>query len=73
MENVLLKEFFGLISQAPLVALFAYLWWRTRQDFTREVKYLEERSKHKDERIKELINVIDKFTVSLELIKDRLR
>lgn len=73
MESVLLKEFFGIISQAPLVALFAYLWWRTRQDLQREIRYLEERSQVKDERIKELIAVIDKFHLSLELIKDRLR
>lgn len=73
LEKSVVTEIMNLVAQAPLVALFAYLWWRTRQDYAREIKYLEERSKAKDERIKELIVVVDKFNLTLELIKDRLR
>jgi len=73
LEKSVVTEIMNIVAQAPLVALFAYLWWRTRQDYSREIKYLEERSKAKDERIKELIVVVDRFNLTLELIKDRLR
>lgn len=61
------------IGQAPFVALFAYLWWQNRKDLKKEIAYLRSSSKQKDQRIDELITVVDKFHLSLELIKDRLR
>lgn len=61
------------ISQAPLVALFAYMWWQNRKDLKKEIAYLTEKNNQKDQRIDQLISVVDKFHLSLELIKDRLR
>ena len=73
LEKTLLNEIFGVIAQAPFVALFAYLWWRARQDSIKNINYLVERNKDKDIRIDQLIKVIEKFNVTLEIIKDRLR
>lgn len=64
---------FKAIQQAPFVALFAYLWWQNRKDLKAEIKYLEERSKEKDKRIEQLVNTLDRFNLTLELIKERLR
>lgn len=61
------------LAQAPLVAVFCYLWWTTRKDLMAENKRLLESQKSKDEIIKEFTRVLEKMTVSLELVKDRLR
>lgn len=61
------------LSQAPLVALMAYLWWRSYTDATKELDRLRRRVEEKDEQLREFIRVFDKMTITLELIKDRLR
>ena len=61
------------LAQAPLVAFFAYLWWTNRRDLLRERQFLEERSKEKDRQSAEFIKAFDKLSMTLELIKDRLR
>ena len=61
------------IQQAPFVAIFAYLWWQNRKDLMKRVSFLEEENRQKDGHISNFIKTIDKFTLTLELIKDRLR
>ena len=61
------------IAQAPLVAVFCYLWWTTRKDYLAENKRLIEAQANKDRMIEEFTRVLEKMTISLELIKDRLR
>ena len=62
-----------VLSQAPLVALMAYLWWRSYTDTTKELERLRARVQEKDEQLREFVRVFDKMTITLELIKDRLR
>lgn len=61
-----------VLSQAPLVALMAYLWWRSYTDATKELDRLRRRVEEKDAQLKEFIRVFDKMTITLELIKDRV-
>lgn len=61
------------VAQAPLVAVFCYLWWTTRKDYLTENKRLIEAQKQKDKMIEEFTRVLEKMTISIELIKDRLR
>lgn len=61
------------LAQAPLVALFAYLWWINRKTLLKDKDFLEERLKEKDKQYSEFIRSFDKLSITLELIKDRLR
>jgi len=61
------------VAQAPLVALFAYLWWINRKDLLQEKDFLEKANKEKDKQIEQFIQSFEKITITLELIKDRLR
>jgi hypothetical protein len=61
------------LAQAPLVALFAYLWWTNRKALLKDKEFLEERLKEKDKQFEDFIRAFDKLSVTLELIKDRLR
>jgi hypothetical protein len=61
-----------VLSQAPLVALMAYLWWRSYTDAAKELDRLRRRVEEKDEQLREFIRVFDKMTITLELIKDRV-
>lgn len=61
------------VAQAPLVAILAYIWYTTRRDMMMELKRLQERVKEKDEQLREFTKVFDRLSVTLELIKDRLR
>lgn len=61
------------VSEAPLVAFFAYLWWKTRQDYEKRVEFLEDRIRQKDQQTKEFTETFRNFAMTLELIKDRLR
>ena len=61
------------LSQAPLVAVFAYMWWNTRKELIAENKRLQDLIHEKDENIVHFAAVIEKLNLTLELIKDRLR
>lgn len=61
------------LAQAPLVAVLAYMWYQTRKDFISEIKRLQERIAEKDGQLREFADVFDRLSLSLELIKDRLR
>lgn len=61
------------IQQAPFVALFAWLWWNNRKDQQKRIKFLEEENKAKDVQIEKFIGSFEKLSLTLELIKDRLR
>ena len=61
------------LSQAPLVAVIAYIWWTSRRDAENEMSRLRARIAAKDDQLKEFARVFERLTVSLELIKDRLR
>lgn len=61
------------LSQAPLVAVIAFIWWQNRKDFLVEIERLQDRVHDKDEQIKEFTRVFDRLAFSLELLKDRLR
>ena len=61
-----------VLSQAPLVALMAFLWWRSYQDCHNELDRLRDRVSEKDGQLREFIRVFDKMTITLELIKDRV-
>lgn len=69
MEDIIIKT----LAQAPLVALLAYLWWASNKESNKNINALHEQLKAKDEQLKEFIRVFDKMTITLELIKDRLR
>lgn len=62
----------NVLSQAPLVALMVFLWWRSYMDASKELDRLRRRVEEKDEQLKGFIRVFDKMTITLELIKDRL-
>lgn len=62
-----------VIAQAPLVAVFAYMWWNTRKELLAENKRLLQVIEKKDSVIEDFTNVIGKLSLTLELIKDRLR
>ena len=61
------------IQQAPFVALFAYLWWNNRKELMGRVKFLEKEIETRDKQIEKFIESFDKLSLTLELIKDRLR
>jgi len=61
------------LAQVPLVALFAYLWWINRRDLLKEKKFLEDRIREKDDQARDFIKTFDRMSLTLELIKDRLR
>lgn len=61
------------LSQAPLVAIIAYIWWTARQDALQENRRLQERIKEKDAQLGEFARTFDRLSLSLELIKERLR
>jgi hypothetical protein len=61
------------LAQAPLVALFAYLWWNNRKSLLKDKEFLEDRLVEKDKQYAEFIRAFDKLSVTLELIKDRLQ
>ena len=61
------------LSQAPFVAVIAYMWFQSRKDFVNEIKRLQERVHEKDDQLREFAAVFDRLSLSLELIKDRLR
>ena len=61
------------LAQAPLVAFFAYLWWTNRKDLLKERQFLEDQLREKDRQSAEFIKAFDKLSMTLELIKDRLR
>ena len=61
------------LAQAPLVAVIAYMWFQTRSDFLKEISRLQERIVEKDDQVREFAAVFDRLSLSLELIKDRLR
>ncbi len=67
--DVILKA----LSQAPLVAVIAYIWWASRKDSLDEMRRLQARIKEKDAQLGEFAKAFDKLSVMLELIKDRLR
>lgn len=61
------------LSQAPLVAIIAYIWWTARKDALNEIVRLQERIKEKDKQLGEFANTFQRLTIALELIKERLR
>ena len=63
----------NIIAQLPLVALVSYLWFRDRQDKTKEITYLRNENKRQDDVMQKFVSSMDKLAISLELIKDRLR
>lgn len=67
--EILLKA----LAEAPLVAFFIWLWWRTREDYMKRIQFLEETIKKKDEQTKQFTETFRNFSLTLELIKDRLR
>ena len=63
----------NLISQAPLVALFAYGWYQDRKDKTKQIEFLRKENIEKADVIEKFVASMDRLAMSLELIKDRLR
>lgn len=61
------------LAQAPLVAVLVYMYFQARKDYVAEIKRLQERVHEKDEQLGEFTRAFDKLSLSLELIKDRLR
>lgn len=61
------------IQQAPFVALFAYLWWQNRKDLLKRITFLEKEIKSKDTQLEKFILSFQKITLTIELIKERLR
>lgn len=64
---------FNLISQAPLVALVAYLWFMDRRDKHKQIEFLRNENVEKGKIIDDFTESLNKLSLSLELIKDRLR
>lgn len=63
----------NIIAQAPLVALVVYLWYMDRKDKMRQIEFLRKENKDKTEVMEQFSDSLDKLSLSLELIKDRLR
>ncbi len=69
-----LTELIGnIISQVPLVALTVYLWITDRRDKQKQIEYLRQQNNEKAELMEKFTESLDKLSLSLELIKDRLR
>jgi hypothetical protein len=63
----------NIISQIPLVALTLYLWYMDRRDKQKQINYLRKENANKTEILENFTDSLDKLSLSLELIKDRLR
>jgi hypothetical protein len=63
----------NIIAQFPLVALVCYLWFQDRKDKIRQITYLRSENKKQAEIMEKFVKSMDKLSISLELIKDRLR
>ena len=63
----------NIIAQLPLVAIVAYLWYQDRKDKLAQIKNLVAENKEKMEIMEKITGSIEKLSLSLELIKDRLR
>lgn len=63
----------NIISQVPLVALTVYLWITDRRDKQKQIDYLTKQNDEKAELMEKFTDSLDKLSLSLELIKDRLR
>ena len=61
------------LAQAPLVAVFVWMWWTSRKDMMAELDRLRRRVEDKDMQLGEFARVFEKLSVTLELVKDRLR
>ncbi len=63
----------NIIAQLPLVAVVSYLWFQDRKDKLAQIKRLVAENKEKMEIMEKITGSIEKLSLSLELIKDRLR
>lgn len=63
----------NIIAQVPLVALALYLWYMDRRDKQKQIDFLRKENKDKTEIMEQFSDSLDKLSLILELIKDRLR
>ena len=63
----------NLISQMPLVALVSYLWFQDRSEKIKQINFLRETNQKQSDLLITVAQSIDKLSLALELIKDRLR
>ena len=63
----------NLISQMPLVALVSYLWYQDRKEKIKQINFLRETNQKQSDLLITIAQSIDKLSLALELIKDRLR
>jgi len=63
----------NILAQMPLVAIIAYLWFQDRKDKIKQIKHLISENKEKTEMMNQFTQSMEKLSLSLELIKDRLR
>jgi flagellin-specific chaperone FliS len=78
-EIILFKELLAFLNStlgttvtlAAAVAIF--IVQLVYKNLKKQIAYLEKRGEAKDERIRELIDIIKEFKVTLAVIKDRLR
>lgn len=63
----------NLISQMPLVALVSYLWYQDRSEKIKQINFLRETNQKQSDLLITVAQSIDKLSLALELIKDRLR
>lgn len=69
----LLNQIYALVAQAPLVAVIGYFWFTDRKDKLKTIEHLRKENSEKADAIEKFIAGFDKLSISLELIKDRLR